>query len=344
MTLELVDLRHRYGEREVLAGLDLTLQTGEIGCLLGPSGCGKTTALRCIAGFEDLSRGEIRVDGETLSRAGFTRPPEHRNIGMVFQSAALLPHLTALGNVAFGLHALPGAERNTRARALLDAVGLAAESGHYPHELSGGEQQRVALARALAPSPRLVLLDEPFANLDAGLRERLGTDVRRILKEREVTALLVTHDQLEAFTLADHIGVMRDGRIAQWGTPHQIYHQPVDRHVADFVGRGVLLPVRVLDHERIVVAGQQLCVRLPAGLAPGSEADLLLRPDDVVEDEAGMDATVVQRSFLGPTVIYAVRLPCGQVLQTSLPAHREYAEDAPIRVSIRPAHIVLFPR
>ncbi len=345
MTVQLVDVWHRYGEHDVLAGVNLTLAAGEIGCLLGPSGCGKTTALRCIAGFEDVTRGEILVGGETVSRAGFTHPPERRDIGMVFQNAALLPHLSALANVAFGLQGLPRPERGTRAMASLEAVGLARESDRYPHELSGGQQQRVALARALAPSPRLVLLDEPFANLDAGLRDRLGTDVRRILKERAVTALLVTHDQLEAFTLADRVGVMRDGRIAQWGTPHEIYHQPIDRNVAAFVGRSVLLPVRILDRDRMRAAGQELRLPVPDGFAPGTDADLLLRPDDVVEDDQGIGAKVVQRSFRGPTIIYAVQLQSGgPVLQASLPAHRDYVEGAPIRVSIRPAHVVLFPR
>ena len=344
MTVQLVDLCHRYGAHDVLAGVDLTLETGEIGCLLGPSGCGKTTALRCIAGFEDVTRGEILVGGEVLSRAGYTHPPAQRNIGMVFQDAALLPHLSAIGNVAFGLHALPGPQRTARARSLLETVGLEQEADRYPHELSGGQQQRVALARALGPSPRLVLLDEPFANLDAGLRDRLGADVRRILKEQQVTALLVTHDQLEAFTLADSIGVMRAGRIAQWGSPYEIYHRPADRHVADFVGRGVLLPVRVLDHERVSVAGQELRVSVPTEIPPGGEAELLLRPDDVVEHDAGMPATVVQRSFLGPTIIYAVRLDCGPTLLAALPAHRAHEEGAQLRVAIRPEHVVLFPR
>ncbi|MDH3589944.1 MAG: ABC transporter ATP-binding protein, partial [Gammaproteobacteria bacterium] len=228
MRLQLANLQQHYAVRPVLCGLSLVLEAGEIGCLLGPSGCGKTTALRCIAGFESLDDGEIRVGNVTLSRAGFTEAPERRQIGMVFQEAALLPHLDVGANVAFGLQRLPRPERRKRADEYLALVGLAGFGARYPHELSGGQQQRVALARALAPQPGLILLDEPFANLDVAMRERLGRDVRGVLRKTGVTALLVTHDQNEAFMLADKIGVMRNGAIAQWDTPHAIYHHPVD--------------------------------------------------------------------------------------------------------------------
>lgn len=343
MQLQLVDVRHRYGEREVLRGVSLALQPGEIGCLLGPSGCGKTTALRCVAGFETVDGGEIVVDAHTLSRPGHTVAPERRRIGMVFQDPTLLPHLDALGNVAFGLHALPSREREGRAREVLATVGLADAATQYPHEMSGGQQQRVALARALAPRPRLLLLDEPFSNLDATLRDRLGREVRDILKREGVTALLVTHDQYEAFALADEIGVMRDGVVAQWGTAHEIYHQPVDRHVADFVGRGVVLPARVTGPDRIEVAGMAAGGAVPQSFAPGAEADLLLRPDDIVESPNGVVARVVDRSFLGPTIVYGLELAGGERVLASLPAHREHGLGATLRIAIRPAHLVLFP-
>ncbi|NND59453.1 MAG: ABC transporter ATP-binding protein, partial [Gammaproteobacteria bacterium] len=284
------------------------------------------------------------VAGDTLSRAGYTYPAERRKIGMVFQDAALLPHLDALRNVAFGLHGIDAAERETRAREMLVVVGLADAATRFPHEMSGGQQQRVALARALAPRPQLLLLDEPFANLDAGLRDRLGADIRTIIKQQGVTALMVTHDQLEAFTLGDYVGVMRDGTIAQWGTPHEVYHQPVDRYVADFVGRGVLLPARVLDYERLEVAGMELKLAIPPEIDPGSDAELLLRPDDVVPMSGGIPAEIVQRSFLGPTIVYALRLPGGEQVLSSIPAHQTYAEGSTIEVDIRPVHVVLFTK
>lgn len=342
MQLQLVDVWHRYGQQDVLRGLSVSLDAGEIGCLLGPSGCGKTTALRCIAGFEPVTAGEIQVDGAILSRAGFTELPERRQIGMVFQDAALLPHLSALENVAFGLHALPPDERRRRAEELLEVVGLREAASRYAHQLSGGQQQRVAVARALAPKPRLVLLDEPFANLDSGLRERLGREVREILLAQGVTALLVTHDQSEAFSLADRIAVLRDGTVAQWGSAYEIYHRPVDRYVADFVGRGVVLPARVIDANSVAVGGTVVEGAVPDAFCSGDHAGLLLRPDDVVEDQSGLPARVVHRSFLGPTIVYTLAFADGTELLASLPAHRDHAHDALVSVALRPPHLVLF--
>ncbi|MDH3647455.1 MAG: ABC transporter ATP-binding protein [Gammaproteobacteria bacterium] len=342
MQLQLDNLFHSYGSQAVLRGLNLQLESGEIGCLLGPSGCGKTTALRCVAGFESLDSGEIKVGGVSLSRKGFTEPPERRQIGMVFQEAALLPHLTASDNVAFGLQGLPVAERRARAEENLAMVGLAGVGEHYPHELSGGQQQRVALARALAPHPRLILLDEPFANLDVSLRQRLGREVRDILKSAGVTTLLVTHDQYEAFMLADTIGVMRNGVIAQWGTPHEIYHHPVNRDVAAFVGRGVFLEGVVRSADTVEVAGVVVHGEVAAQHHAGDTVDILLRPDDVIEDAEGQVATVKRRAFRGATIVYTLSLHNGEAVYASLSAETDYPEGASLRVRIAPAHLVLF--
>ena len=233
------------GARRVVDGLSFALEAGEIACLLGASGCGKTTVLRSIAGFEALQAGEIHLQSQLLSAPGVQLPPQQRGIGMVFQDYALFPHLTVAQNVGFGLRSLTKPEQARRVAEMLDLVGLGELGGRYIHELSGGQQQRVALARALAPQPRLLLLDEPFSNLDVELRERLGQEVRQILKATGTTAILVTHDQREAFAMADQIGVMSEGRIRQWGTPYDLYHQPVDRFVANFIGEGVLLPARL---------------------------------------------------------------------------------------------------
>lgn len=228
----------------VVNHLSLQLAKGEIGCLLGASGCGKTTILRTIAGFEPLRSGAIYLDGQLLSSTTRQIAPELRKVGMMFQDYALFPHLTVEQNVAFGLRRWSKAERAARVSEMLELVGLLAERKRYPHELSGGQQQRVALARALAPSPSLLLLDEPFSNLDVDTRERLAFEVRDILKQAGLTAILVTHNQAEAFAIADRIGVMNQGQVVQWGTPRELHEQPANEFVADFIRREALLSQR----------------------------------------------------------------------------------------------------
>ena len=218
--LQLDDVRLAYegadGLHTVVEGFSLSLDAGRIGCLLGPSGCGKTTVLRAIAGFEPLRAGSIRLGERLLSSATVHLPPEERRVGMMFQEYALFPHLTAAQNVGFGLRRLPQPDQRARVAEMLALVGLAESGGRYPHELSGGQQQRIALARALAPSPALLLLDEPFSNLDAATRERLTVEVREILKAAGQTAVLVTHNEAEAQAMADHIGLMHNGRLTRW--------------------------------------------------------------------------------------------------------------------------------
>ncbi|MBO1110989.1 ATP-binding cassette domain-containing protein [Bordetella petrii] len=238
------------GLRPVVQDLSLALPAGHIGCLLGESGCGKTTILRAIAGFEPVRAGQISLDGAVISSPAVQVAPELRRVGMMFQDYALFPHLTAAQNVAFGLRRLGKAERAARVREMLDMVGLAASADNYPHEISGGQQQRVALARALAPSPDLLLLDEPFSNLDVDTRERLAFEVRDILKSTGHTAILVTHNQAEAFAIADRIGVMSDGKVVQWDTPYNLHHHPADGFVRDFVRRETLVAQRQQAYAR----------------------------------------------------------------------------------------------
>ncbi len=251
--LVLESVSQAYGAKQIIADLSFTLPEGSIGCLLGPSGCGKTTALRCISGFGAIQTGSIRIGGEMVSQAGWMLPAEKRRIGMVFQDYALFPHLTVGGNVGFGLRNESPSARAARVDELLDLVGLAGHARHFPHQLSGGQQQRVALARALAPRPRLILMDEPFSNLDVELRERLSLEVRDILKREATTALIVTHDQHEAFSLADWVGVMHEGRIQQWASPYDLYHEPANRFVADFVGQGALLTGEVINDHQVEI-------------------------------------------------------------------------------------------
>jgi len=246
--LELNQLHLAYdtprGRRDVVRDLSLTLATGQIGCLLGASGCGKTTILRAIAGFEPLHHGEIRLGDSVISTPMYQRAPEKRAVGMMFQDYALFPHLSVGENIGFGLRRLSRAARSERVAALLALVGLAGSQGRYPHELSGGQQQRVALARALAPEPDMLLLDEPFSNLDIDTRERLAFELRDILKQTGHTAMLVTHNQAEAFAIADRIGVMHEGKIVQWDTPYNLHHHPANAFVAQFISREHLLMQR----------------------------------------------------------------------------------------------------
>ncbi|UCD89673.1 MAG: ABC transporter ATP-binding protein, partial [Desulfobacterales bacterium] len=250
-SLEVKHISKAYNGSCVISSLSFELQKGHIGCLLGESGCGKTTVLRCIAGFEPIQSGFIFIDGSLVSSSTDRIPPENRRLGMVFQDYALFPHLTVRKNITFGLERLTKQKQNHRLMEMLDLVGLLGDAEKYPHELSGGQQQRVALARALSPNPDLLLMDEPFSNLDVALRERLSIEVRNILNELGISVLLVTHNQNEAFAMADTIGVMKDGSLEQWDTAYNLYHRPKSQYVADFVGEGTLIKGRVTSADEV---------------------------------------------------------------------------------------------
>jgi len=349
--LELKSVRQSYGDQEVVKGLSFSLVRGGIACLLGPSGCGKTTVLRCIAGFEPVTAGEIALNGQVVSSPGSMVPPEKRRIGMVFQDYALFPHLTVLENISFGLHGIARGERNRRAAEYLAGVGLSEESDKYPHELSGGQQQRVAIARALAPRPNLLLLDEPFSNLDVDLRERLGQEVRDIIKASGATAILVTHDQHEAFAMADEIGVMREGRIEQCDSAYNLYHRPANRFVADFVGQGVFLPAKVLNAHAVEMELGTLEGDIPGACRIGCDAcgkgcqvDVLLRPDDIVHDDASrMRAEVIHKAFRGAEILYTLRLASGRKVLALVPSHHNHALGEHIGIRLDVDHVVAFP-
>ena len=346
--LSLRALSHRYGARATFSGLDLALPAGTICCLLGPSGCGKTTVLRCIAGFEPVAGGSIHIDAALMSSPAMHIAPEQRRVGMVFQDYALFPHLDVAHNIGFGLSDRRAARE--RVAQLLAMVGRAGVAQRYPHELSGGQQQRVALARALAPQPRLLLLDEPFSNLDVELREQLAVEVRDILKGTGTTAVFVTHDQNEAFAMADEIAVMNDGRIQQLDTAYNLYHRPGNRFVADFIGQGVFVPGTVLDPHRLRIelgeVGSAVAIRLPGATEPpppGSRVDVLLRPDDVVHDDASpIQATVLQRAFRGAEILYTLRTDGGARVLSMVPSHHNHRLHERIGIRLDMDHVIAF--
>jgi iron(III) transport system ATP-binding protein len=329
----------------------LGLQAGEMGVLIGSSGCGKTSLLRAVAGLERASAGEIRLAQSVVSSANEHVAPEARQIGMVFQDFALFPHLTVHDNVSFGLNKQSPAQREARVREVLALVGLSTSSQRYPHELSGGQQQRVALARALAPKPQLLLLDEPFSNLDVELRERLALEVRSILKDAQTTALFVTHDQMEAFAIGDKIGVMSEGRLHQWDDAYTLYHRPATRFVAEFIGHGVFTPATLRKENNQMVAhtamGDLRDVADPARPLSFSEGkcDVLLRADDIVhDDDAPVKAEIIRKSFRGSEFLYTLRLKTGELVMAHVPSHHDHKLGEWIGIRAEVDHVVTFKR
>jgi len=344
VVLELKQVTQAYDRQLVVKDLSLSLQSGEIGCLLGASGCGKTTVLRTIAGFEQLLEGEIFLNGECVSSNGYLLPPAKRMIGMVFQDYALFPHLTIFDNVAFGLKGIEKATLIRRVNEALELVGLHSEHAKYPHEISGGQQQRVALARALAPKPHLLLMDEPFSNLDVTLRERLSMEVRDILKEYGTTALFVTHNQNEAFAVADRIGVMYNGEILQWDSAHNLYHQPVSPRIAEFVGEGTLIKGVVRDHNQLETGLGLLDGVMPAATPAGTAVQLLIRPEDILHDDnSPVKAEVLRRNFRGANILYTLLLGSGDKVQALVPSHCDHLPGEKIGIQPDVRHLVTFP-
>ena len=346
-----LDVRYADQAQPAVRGVSLGLRAGQIGVLIGPSGCGKTTLLRCVAGLEPVAAGAIHLNQQLVGSPQHSLPPEQRRMGMVFQDYALFPHLSVGRNVAFGLHGMARTEQDARVAEVLQLVGLEDSQNRFPHELSGGQQQRVALARALAPRPQLMLLDEPFSNLDVDLRERLAHEVRAILKAAGATALFVTHDQLEAFAIGDVIGVMNQGQLHQWDDAYTLYHRPATRFVADFIGHGVFAPATLEQQASGVVVHTPLgdlanlteCP-LPSSY-PGGECDLLLRADDIVHDDhAPVKAQILRKAFRGSEFLYTLRLASGQTMLAHVPSHNDHALGEWIGIRAQMDHVVTFPR
>jgi len=343
--LDLQQVAVAYASHTVVKDISLSLAQGQIGCLVGPSGCGKTTLLRAIAGFEPVAEGCINLQQQAVSSATVQLAPEQRHVGMVFQDFALFPHLSVADNISFGLLKTSKATKAAKVKQLLQLVGLPDLGQRYIHQLSGGQQQRVALARALAPEPKVLLLDEPFSSLDTELREGLAREIRQILQQLHITAVMVTHDQNEAFAMADMIGVMEHGRLQQWATPYELYHKPHNRFVADFIGRGVLLPGTMLDSQQVQTSLGLFRQRYASKALPGDKVDVLIRPDDIVHDDSsGITAQVTDKAFRGSHIMYQLKLQSGEQVQCLALSHHNHAIGEQIGIRLDLDHLVLFPR
>ncbi len=324
----------RLGDTDAVRDLTLEVDAGELFAILGPSGCGKTTSLRMLAGFERPSGGTLELFDEVVASPSVFVAPERRRVGMVFQDYALFPHMSVSGNVSYGLPR--SAERAERVAEVLDLTGLGALGGRAVHELSGGEQQRVALARALAPKPRLLLLDEPFSNLDPSLRARVRAEVREIVKRAGTTAVLVTHDQEEALSIADRIAFMWRGRIEQVGTPDEIYSSPATVHAAEFIGDANIYRLRA-------EAGR---VQSPFGELPAPEGHaggvaVVVRPEELQVMPGGFGGEVVAREYYGHDQILHVRLLSGAEVRVRVGPHERLGGAGPIALGLRTQPLVL---
>ena len=339
MRIELEGALKRFGSDVVaVSDLDLAIESGEFFALLGPSGCGKSTTLRLVAGLEQLDAGIIRFDGAPVADNTRHTAPEDRGVGLVFQDYALFPHLTVADNIAFPLEHFSTGERIARIKELTGMVGIEGLDRRYPHELSGGQQQRVALARAMANHPSIMLLDEPFSNLDASLRGTTREDVKAVLASQGITTILVTHDREEAFSLADRVGVMVDGELEQVGTPEEIYAVPAGRTVARLGGSASLLPGVANGSTVHCEIGTFTLAAHQQG-----EVDVLIRPETLrlIPNEHGM-ARVIGRSFLGPVWQFALELPSGQIVPARVDGMTAHSIDGACDVGVQGA-VVAFP-
>jgi iron(III) transport system ATP-binding protein len=320
--------------------ISFSAREGEILCLLGPSGCGKTTILRAIAGFEPVRSGEIYLSGRLVSSPRETVPTEERRVGMVFQEYALFPHLRVADNIAFGLRHLSRAERRSRVQDMLRLTGLEGFERRYPHELSGGQQQRVALSRALVQNPVVLLLDEPFSNLDPDMASRMRQELHALLRRMKTTTILVTHDHEEAFAMADRIAVLNRGLLEQMDTPETIYHMPATPFVADFVGQADFISGEI----------QQGMVHTELGEFPntvggedGTSVVVMIRPDDIhLIPNKSAGSRIVARQFRGSENLYTVRLPSGQIVHSSESSTSVYHEGTAVELRVSATHTVLF--
>jgi iron(III) transport system ATP-binding protein len=342
--IEIKDVSVSIDGRRILDSISFELEDAGIACLLGPSGCGKTTLLRCIAGFERQDNGEVWIKGVRVSNTTHYLPVEQRQIGMVFQDYALFPHLTVADNITFGLNKQNSEQMKQRLDELVELLSLQEHINKYPHSLSGGQQQRVALARAMAPRPAVLLLDEPFASLDVELREQIAHELRQILKQDGITTIMVSHNQLEAFAMADVIGVMDNGKLLQWENAFNLYHEPNSSVVADFIGEGVFISGEVINENDVKTEIGYIQSPSAHGVKIGEKVRVLIRPDDILHDDnSKMTARVKDKAFRGAEFLYTLELDSGVRLLSLVPSHHDHPVNEPIGIRLEIDHLVVFP-
>jgi len=345
--LQLDNVSVRLSGHLIVDSVSFSVSAGGIGCLLGASGCGKTTLLRAIAGFEPVSTGEILLDGAVVSSPSRALDIEKRHVGMVFQDHSLFPHISVAENIAFGIQTLSSQMREARVKELAGLLEISGLLDAFPHRLSGGQQQRVAIARALAPRPEVLLLDEPFSSLDVELRETLAREIRLVLKQEGITAMLVSHNQFEAFAMADEIGVVKSGRLLQWDNAFNLYHTPASLAVADFIGEGVLVDGQIIGKNAVETELGIIDTREIENfnLPDTKEISLLLRPDDVFHDDASpIKARIVEKAFRGAVFLYTLELESGKRVLSLAPSHHDHDIGEPMGIRLDVEHLVAFPK
>jgi iron(III) transport system ATP-binding protein len=333
------------GSECVISQMSFQVHQGEIICLLGPSGCGKTTTLRAIAGFVRPTSGVINLANQVVASPNSLMPPERRKVGMIFQDHALFPHLTVEGNIAFGLRKLPRTEQAERIAHYMELVQIGKLAKKFPHELSGGQQQRVAVARALAPHPRLLLMDEPFSNLDVNLRKDMQQQLQAVLRKEGITAIMVTHDQEESFAMADRVALLCDGQLQQIDTPYTLYHKPANREVAAFIGLGSYINATVTNPHHLQTEAGIIKSQEALNWSVGHSLDLLLRPDDILPNpDSALKARVTHKIFQGAATQYRLSLSQGTPLEAIFPSHFDYQIGDTIGIEIQTNHVVIFEK
>tara|TARA_Y100001970_G_scaffold161795_1_gene197836 strand:- start:3084 stop:4121 length:1038 start_codon:yes stop_codon:yes gene_type:complete len=341
--LEVKHLSVAYDKKQIIFDLNFSLEESQIGCLLGPSGCGKTTALRAIAGFEKPTKGEIIVNGCKMNDSKTFVEPEKRKIGMIFQDIALFPHLSVLENIQFGIRSWANSEMQKRSYELLELVDMFQFKNSYPHQLSGGQQQRIALARAMAPKPSLLLMDEPFSSLDSELREQLAKEVRLILKQEKISAILVTHDQNEAFVMGDHICLINKGRVQQNDSAYNLYHTPLNRFVGEFIGEGSLLPGVIVASNKVKTDIGEITGSLPEFCKLNDNVDVLIRPENIILLENNENQAMVKaRYFRGSGFLYILKTNNGSELSCFLPGPASLKIDQSIGIQLQINQPIVF--
>ena len=339
--LDVENIRVLIDGEAIIDSISFSLERGSIGCLLGPSGCGKTTLLHCIAGFHHVNGGTIKLQNHIVSAPNTHAPPEQRRVGMMFQNYALFPHLSVEKNISFGIRKIQKEQREHIIDELLKLVSLSEHRRKYPHELSGGEQQRVALARALAPAPQLLLLDEPFSGLDTELRLQLAEKTCQAVTEHGITTLIVTHNQEEAFAMADMLGVMDNGRLLQWDKAYDVYHKPASRDIATFIGMGSMLRGRIVNGNRVATALGDFPT--DNGRRDGEEVVVLIRPDDVIhDDDSTMQAVIQKKQFRGAEFLYQLQLNNNETVYCFAPSHHNHRVGEAIGITVDVEHVIIY--